>query len=232
MVVIISLSCSKIQAPKVEQKENKTTTEKSSKDTLPKSTESIPATISDLVYGVKEIPKDLKYDGKVIASAKWTDKNGDNVIIITETDIKSKEDKKNPDADPEQSKQLYGYHYAGNKLLWKIQDFVDKCTASLDLSYIPNSLSITDIDNNGIAESTFLYMLGCRGDVSPVGLKLMMHESESKYALRGETFIKYENIADGGEIKEVDSSFNKAPNGFFDYAKKQWDKFRTEKPDN
>ena len=231
VILFFSIGCAKTQELKVQQTEKPTTSGTVLKDTLPKTTETVPATISGLVYGIKDIPKDIKYDGKVIASAKWSDKNGDNVIVITETDVKTTEIKSRPD-DPELSKWLYGYHYVSNKLLWKIQDFVDQCPAALDLTYIQNSLTITDINNNGIAESTFLYMLGCRGDVSPVGLKLMMHEKDIKYALRGETFIKYENVAEGGDIKEVDPSFKKAPDSFLDYAKKQWEKFKTEKLGN
>jgi hypothetical protein len=213
---------------KTPQKERTTNTVK---DSLKKTPDNVPSTISGLVYGVKDIPKDLKYDGKVVASVRWTDKNGDNILIITETDIKSKKSK-NKDEDPEQSKWLYGYNYIlqdnSNKLLWKIQDFVDKCDASVDCTFIPNSLTITDINGDGIAESTFLYKLGCRSDVSPIGLKLMMHENDLKYALRGETLIKLSETY-GGEIKNTDPSFEKAPAGFLDYAKKQWELYKAEK---
>lgn len=233
VLILISFNCSRSKDTKEQQTEKQIPSVSSVKDSLPKTNENVPATIKDLVFGVKDIPANLKYDGKIITSAKWKDKNGDNIIIITETEIKETANKKDVEADPDQSKKLFGYHYIlennSGKLLWKIQDFVDKCPASIECTYVPNSLSITDLNNNGIGESTFLYILGCRGDVSPVGMKLMMHENDIKYALRGESQIKSTDGIYGGKIDEVDPSFKKAPDGFLDYAKKQWEKFKTEK---
>lgn len=126
----------------------------------------------------------------------------------------------------ELSKELYGYHFimdgSDGEELWKIQDFVKDCEFDLTLSYIPESLTVTDLDNNGIAESTFMYNLSCKSDVSPDDLKLMMHEGKNKYALRGYTLL----TGIGGDYK-VDKAFDDAPESFLDYAKKQWEKFKS-----
>ena len=131
------------------------------------------------------------------------------------------------------SKEFFGYQFLVKgdtaELLWKIQDIVKECDADLTLDYIANSLSVTDINKNGIGESTFLYTLGCRSDVSPLGYKLLMHEGKDKYAIRGTRLIVMKGAKPyGGEIK-VDPSFDNAPVGFLDYAKKQWKKFEKEK---
>jgi hypothetical protein len=108
---------------------------------------------------------------------------------------------------------------------------VKDCPLDLALNYNPNSLTVTDIDENGIAETTFLYRLSCKGDVSPDDLKLIMHQGKDKYALRGTTELKYKAngkvTKEGGDYK-VDASFDKAPKDFLDYAKKQWEKFKTQ----
>jgi hypothetical protein len=95
---------------------------------------------------------------------------------------------------------------------------------------LPNSLTITDLDGNGIAESTFLYKLGCRSDVSPDRLKLIMHEGKAKYALRGETLIPTgdPNKKLGGQ-KAIDPAFRRAPKVFLDHALLQWDALVEEK---
>jgi hypothetical protein len=67
----------------------------------------------------------------------------------------------------------------------------------------------------------------CRSDVSPSELKLMMHENDNKYALRGNMLVKIEGYTGGGDYK-VDKSFDSAPDGFLDYAKSQWKEYRTE----
>lgn len=193
--------------------------------------------LSELKYGIKEIPKPLKYTGKIAASASWKDKNGLNVLLITETkDKKVREEKmdgKYLEQESAYSKEFFGYQFLVKgdtaELLWKIQDIVKECDADLTLDYIANSLSVTDINKNGIGESTFLYTLGCRSDVSPLGYKLLMHEGKDKYAIRGTRLIVVQGAKPyGGEIK-VDPSFDNAPAGFLDYAKKQWKKFEKEK---
>ena len=181
--------------------------------------------ITGLTYNISDMLSGINYTGSVVAGAKWEDSKGLNLVVITETSEKKDGDSK--------SKELYGYHYIIKgyeaKLLWQITDFVKKCDFDVTLSYIPNSLLITDLDDNGIGESLFLYKLSCRSDVSPNGLKLMMHEGGKKYAIRGETKIK---IGDeppyGGETK-IDPSFDGASKSFLDWAKKQWEKFQMEK---
>jgi len=86
------------------------------------------------------------------------------------------------------------------------------------------------LDGNGIAESTFLYKLGCRSDVSPNRLKLIMHEGKAKYALRGETMVPTTDPEKklGGQ-KAIDPAFRRAPKAFLDHALQQWNAFVEEK---
>ncbi len=185
-----------------------------------------------LKFDKKDIPSDIKYKGKVTGGARWKDSNGENLLIVTETEIQNGKDKEGSDVS---SKELFGYSYvinsSGSSLLWQINDFVKDCEFDLSLNYNLNSLTITDLNENGIGESTFFYRMSCKSDVSPDDLKLIMHEGKDKYALRGTTEIKYrangETTKEGGDYK-VDVSFDKAPKGFLDYAKKQWDKFKTQ----
>ena len=181
-----------------------------------------PDGIKNLKYGISTIPSSLKeYKGKPVMGASWEDGNGENVIVITETEVTEK-----PGGIGTQlSKELYGYHYIMNgdeaEELWKIQDFVKECEFDLTLEYLPESLTITDLNDNGIAESTFLYRLTCKSDVSPDDMKLMMHEGKNKYALRG-----YNEVTGIGGDYTVDKAFNDAPDSFLDYAKKEWEKFK------
>lgn len=183
------------------------------------------SSLTNIEYGISKLPPTLKgYKGEIIAMAKWEDKLGANVLFVTET--------KEISDGGNLSKELYAYHYTitdkENGLIWKINDFIKDCPVDVTLSYIPKSLSITDLDNNSIAESTFLYRMACKGDVSPDDMKLMMHEGETKYAIRGQMKLKMNNETYGGEMK-VDESFNKAPKEFVEYAKERWGKFQTEK---
>ena len=185
--------------------------------------------IKNLTYEVTKAPEGVKYDGKIVAGAKWDDKNGSNILLITETEMKNQ-------STDNRMKELFAYHYIINadkvKQLWKTNDFIKDCPVDVTLEYLPKSVSVTDLDKNGIAENTFLYKMSCKGDVSPDDMKLIMHEGETKYAIRGimKLIVNGETWEKGK--MDIDASFDKAPKEFVDYAKTQWDKYQTEKVGN
>jgi hypothetical protein len=175
------------------------------------------------------MPKGIDWDGKIIKSATWTDSLGTNYLLITQTGAYPIEPRTNRNCDDDycNSAELYGYHYVddGNRVrrLWKIQDFVKGCSYDITLDYLQGSLEITDLDSDGISETSFLYRLACRSDVSGADMKLMMHEGTPKYAIRGSTRTPYEP----GEMR-IDPAFNKAPARFQEYAVERWKLFEKE----
>lgn len=197
-----------------------------------------PGTMPLLAFDPKALPAEIRYKGKVVAGARWLDKNGENLLLLCETgSFKSPvppHSKENPYKEWGRAAELHGYHYvkAREKFtpLWQLSDSVKICPFDLEAAFLPNSLTITDLDGNGIAESTFLYKIGCRSDVSPVHLKLIMHEGKEKYALRGETLVRVGGPEEklGGQ-KTIDPAFRRAPKVFLDYALQQWNAFVEEK---
>src|SRR5689334_8237339 len=118
---------------------------------------------ADLAQGVKQVPAELGVKGKPVAAARWTDKLGLNVLVLTTTEVT-----KTKKGD---SQQMFGYQFvrAGEswKPLWKVQDHVLDCEFDLALEIKPASLTITDLDKDGVAETAFAYELTCTSDVSP-----------------------------------------------------------------
>lgn len=230
---VILASCGKKDDVKIinPQKKDSTTQTKTESNTTSKDTSKTSDTktdgIKNLTYEIGKPPANVKFDGKIVSGAKWEDKNGLNILIITETEEKTSGDNR--------SKELFAYQYIINgddaKQLWKVNDFIKECPVDLMLSLIPGSITVTDINKDGVAENTFLYRMSCKGDVSPDDMKLIMHEGETKYAIRGSMIQVMEGKKYGGEMK-VDPSFNKAPIGFFAFAQEQWKKFETEKIGN
>lgn len=196
-----------------------------SKDTIEKNnTNQISTDLGYIKYGISKVPESIQYSGSVVAMAQWDDKLGSNIVFITESAEISNEDTR--------SKELYGYHYITDNSeyvrLWKINDFIKDCPVDLTLEYTDKSLIITDLNQNGIGESSFLYKLSCKGDVSSDDMKFIMHEDKNKYAIRGTMNL----VMNGQELEKgnmkVDPSFDNAPLEFLEYAKKQWNKFKTE----
>ncbi|HET6229686.1 MAG TPA: hypothetical protein VFE05_06350 [Longimicrobiaceae bacterium] len=96
------------------------------------------------------------------------------------------------------------------------------CDFDLTAGFEPGSLAVTDLDRDGVAETSFLYVLACRSDVSPAVLKLIMHEGAAKYAIRGTTRPK--GAGAGGEMRP-DAAFRTAPAAFLAFARHQWARF-------
>ena len=120
------------------------------------------------------------------------------------------------------NKEFFVTHSLGAQQVWKAKDFVQRCEFDLELEMLDDSIEVTDLDNDGVAEISFLYKLGCRSDVSPLEMKLLMYEGTTKYALRGES---YERVGEteyaGGTFKP---DFKGAPPAFLEFAKTKWER--------
>ncbi|PZR11467.1 MAG: hypothetical protein DI536_17735 [Archangium gephyra] len=149
---------------------------------------------------------------------RFTDKAGEHLVTFVLSDVK----KKKSSEGWSKSRDLLVTHTIGNKQVWQAKDFVQKCEFDLQLELVDGSIEVTDVDENGQGEVSFLYRLGCRSDVSPDGMKLLMYEGTTKYALRGES---KERVSDtdfiGGEF-QADAAFERAPAAFFDFATAKW----------
>jgi hypothetical protein len=205
--------------------------------------------ISPVKIGTDQVPKTIKFRGKLVEAWKWKDNLGENLLLLSAIDIvwNTNED--------EQMIQLFAYQYCkkdtGYQMLWKLNDIVQQCPIDIVAEFIKEATSITDLDKDGIAETTVLYKLACRGDVSPADMKLIMHEDSIKYALRGSMWSPYvtedpekavlpvtekdvnletlpgykgtevEYFKEYGRYKS-EKEFSKAPATFLNFARRQW----------
>jgi hypothetical protein len=188
------------------------------------------APFADLARGVEVLPRDppVPLAGKPVAAARWTDKLGANLLVLTETA------RVGPASGG--TKRLHGYHFvrpagvtaAAWKPLWRINDGVFACEFDLTLAVRPASLTITDLDQDGTAETAFAYVASCRSDVSPDDLKVLMHEGPTKYALRGTTRLQVGADEKGkpefaGGTRKPDPAFTRAPREFLAHAQRLFD---------
>ncbi len=168
----------------------------------------------------ENVAKNLPHTGEIVYGETWQDKNGENTLLLCE-----KTSEKYTDCCNEKTKELHAYHYAnsgnGDKLIREIKDYENDCIFDMRARFVEESVNITDIDDDGYAEITFVYRLGCTSELSSDGLKLMMLENGEKYAIRGTTTVDYGYEVLKGET-QIDPSFDNAPAGFLDFAKKIW----------
>lgn len=174
----------------------------------------------------RAFPAGTSGQGVPVAVKRWTDRLGENTLVLTQTGrIRSREC---PDPDGGCSDaELYAYHWVrkpdGMSLLWTTRDFVRGCPVDLTARYVPESVAVTDLDGDGVAETSFVYFLACRGDVSPATMKLLLHEGAQKYAARGTS--RPRGATDGGEVR-MDEVFARGPRQFASFANAQWLRFR------
>ena len=176
----------------------------------------------------RSLPKDIKYNGKIVKAVRWADNTGDHIVVTTETG----ETASKGSEEDERDASLYAYHYIvrpdSSMLTWKLHDFIKNCSVDIKANFIKNSFAVTDLDNNGKAEVWLMYKIVCHGDVSPANMKIIMYEDDKKFAVRGTNMVKVsEHDHVGGEYS-FDEAFKKGPEVFRKYAADLWRKNKLE----
>jgi len=180
------------------------------------------------------VPNSIIFFGKIVDGAHWKDDSGEFLFFVTETGkIPSKGECETSDScfDAE----IYAFCYAMTNdslsLLWKTVDYERNCSFDLYAGLADSSIYITDLDSNGIAECTFIYFLSCRSDVSPSRLKLIMHEGQKKFAIRGTTQPDPTQPADEfAGTMNVDRSFNSVDKRIKLFATKKFQEYIHKEP--
>ncbi len=172
------------------------------------------------------IPDAIKKDlsGKLQYAINWDDKLGINFLLFTTKNMASKAGEDALDYN------LFAYHYIYNnkndfKRLWKTQDFDKECMFDSQLRLLEESVKISDLDGDKIAETTYIYTLGCISDLSPYDMKLIMHEGKEKMAIRGQVRLSIDGyLEDNAKINyTIDSeSFKEQPSQFQQFAEDYW----------
>lgn len=182
------------------------------------------AQINRRILSKSEIPKNIKVNGNFQSAITWKEKNGEFLVILTESgniEVPKSE-------EGLMKAEIHAYCFQKNQQSyaqkWMVYDFEEPCPFDLDVKFLKNTLQITDLDQNGIAEIWLTYKLTCRSDVSPAQMKIIMYEGQKKYAMRGKTKVKLSEFETlGGEFK-FDNAFVNGQSIFRTFAKNIWSK--------
>ena len=152
----------------------------------------------------------------VVRSVPYQDATGAHRVVLRHTGfLQGRPDPRYPDIIAV-SAELRAYDLAlgpdgSRREVWRMRDFVLNCTESATLEFSSESPIITDLDRNGYAEVWLVYYTGCRGDVSPENMKILMYEAGVKHAMRGQTFVHVDGMDMGGRFREDAAFANAAP---------------------
>jgi len=190
--------------------------------------------IDTLIYD--EIPKSLDFRGVVVTALTWTDKQGENILILSKSGEFAWKEYQEHDTTKFQlqdKSELYAYLFQKRKesdsykKLWRIYDYTECFGVDMYVGFKPKATTVTDIDKNGIAEVTIPYVLFCRGGMDPGVMKIIAYQGDTKYALRGETAICREGkLLFGGEYK-ADEATQKNET-FYNFLKARWEAHKCE----
>ena len=113
----------------------------------------------------------------LIFQKRWTDKLGENVFKI----------KKHINYEANEGENIFKLSVSlqNSSGSISIKDSVQDCPVETDLNFIVKSFELTDIDNNGFKEVSFLYNKYCRGDISGDDLLLFCIENNNKWFIKG-----------------------------------------------
>ncbi|SHM45326.1 M949_RS01915 family surface polysaccharide biosynthesis protein [Myroides odoratimimus] len=179
------------------------------------------------VIEYNQIPTYLDFRGVIVSAVKWNDNLGENILILSSSGTYYT-DEESGNIKTEIYAYLFVKKVNNNRYMrfWRMYDFIDCGPVDTGIFYIRNALTITDLNNNGIAEISFPYFLQCRGDISDDILKYMLYENNIKYALRGtnkqcKTSKEYQG---GGKYTASDNLENNSI--FSSFLQQQWDKYK------
>lgn len=246
VLVLLAAACSDKQA--------ETSTRASETAPVPVAADTTARPIMPDKVPLAQIPANLRLPGKLLEAWRWPDANGENLLVIFRSGPFAEKTTKY--TDEEAYVELFARQYVRRtdtwQELWRLQDAVRNCPFDMWLGPLPGATSVTDLDKDGQSETTLIYALTCRSDVSPSNLKLVMREGAAKYALRGQTVVAYDsvpvsqrapanpccldtirpsqlNAPDGYELLpgryESEKEFRKAPAAFVRFARQQWRKW-------
>ena len=181
------------------------------------------------VLGYHRLPKAIDFKGNFLQALTWIDAKGENLLILARNGFYEYPYNKNCKGPEEKTcfgGELYAYLFIktekGYQKQWRVFDYLDQWSGGdFHINFINQSLSITDLDQDQVAEVSFAYDYACRYDVSPATMKIIAYEGDQKYALRGKTI--YGQMGQKNNYK-ADSALKEYP-ALKSFLVKKWNAF-------
>ena len=169
-------------------------------------------------------PAGQMVEGTIDGGLRWKDNTGENVVVFAKTS-EEVEGEDGPAWTTKMTATQFRQADGGWRELRKYTELIDRCEFDTRAEFrTDKSWSITDIDQDGVAEATWVWFSTCTSDVSPATKKVMMTIGDQKYPIRGNTRVDI----GGGELiggeYNIDPAFQNLDVEFLDHAKSAWEK--------
>ena len=173
-------------------------------------------------------PDGAEHRGEFRSALSWTDKYGKHAVVFGRTEHEGESSTTSMLVADFQS--FEGDAWVSQR---QFKERVEKCEFDTTLTEFVGPWSVTDLDENGVAEVTFAWRAGCRSDVSALTHKVLVvgFDAEArvaKYVLRGTSGIEIAGTLDPASSFKADKAFDEAPAAFRKHAEEVWAKTSTE----
>ncbi len=167
--------------------------------------------------------------GNVVLGKRVLDSLGEHILVLTEKWIRSA----NGRIERIELAAAY-YDRAGGKWIanWVIRDGVHCPGLDSAASFFPHATKITDLDGDGRAEVTVAYKTFCGGGIDPSTVKVILRQGKQKFAIRGESLIKFKGQEPMGGTYNADKALLATDNEEFRrHMEKVWQQVYVERND-
>jgi hypothetical protein len=174
-----------------------------------------------------QIPSSVGYMGDVVEAYKYADTSGENIVLLTETEIR---DVSIDEDYPLSYKGLYAYRFLKKgdvwEEMWRVYHYEDDCPNYPVCEFVKGAFTLTDLNSDGEAEVWMAYKSSCKGGFDPDNLYVVMETGNRQYNLYGECLLKFPDGSSMGGGYALCDNFTDAatPPSFLEYADKFWQK--------
>ncbi len=163
-----------------------------------------PAEVRELEYVAQELPAGLPRPSEDQGGLRWQDGQGEFVLVLgLERAVEpASEETPMEHETVKLSAVCYPIMPGGepSRELWTWMNELAPCPLDLTALFEPAATLLTDLDQDGVAEVSFLTRTACRADLSPAKLEIHLHEGDQAYVLEGTTGISYEGQSEEAQV--------------------------------
>lgn len=132
----------------------------------------------------------IRQDGNFQSGLRFTDKAGQHLLVLTAKDSSSRKGSDRNRIDSHQlTADLYRLEGGAWRREWLIRDGVVCPDLDSEAVFLLAGLTVTDLDDDQLAEVTVPYRKFCGGGVDTKDLKVVLRSGPLKFALRGQSTL-------------------------------------------
>lgn len=176
------------------------------------------AEVSSSNIGKNELLREhIAVNGDMVTALTVQDKTGVHILVLSSASGPSRA-QPNPARVERIDLRATYYRKAGSNGAgpwteeWTIKDGVDCPGLDASAAFFAKHVTVTDLNNDGVAEVIVPYKMFCGGGVDSDTVKIILRQGAEKYALRGESLVRIPGQEGFGGAYKTDAALSQPRN--------------------